>query len=351
MRTHGKILHRAPGLVGNRLKVISTVSRKQFGFFTRLLDAVPASQRYALALEQIRAAETYSFKSAWVAQHHFHGDEGGLPSPFPFLSYVAANTSRIRLGTGVVTLVMEDPVRVAEDAIVTDILSQGRLEVGFGSGGTPASYLAFGERFEDRHATFNRHLETVKSAWKGAELPGGNHLWPQGTGLEKRSWQATFSAFGGKKAGEDSDGLLLSRTQPRPAARPDASLSDLQLPIVEAYLEALPSGQAPRILASRSVFVADDREEARQLAGKGLLRQVKKFRAAGHTIDDTNIDTLIRTFDVHLGTPADVLDSLSKDRTLDHATEIAIQVHSVDPEHRFILRSLELFATQVAPQL
>lgn len=327
------------------------VSRKKIGFFTRLLDDVPPGPRYALALEQIKAAEGYGFQSAWVAQHHFNGDEGGLPSPFPFLSYVAANTSSIRLGTGVVTLVMEDPVRVAEDAVVTDILSGGRLEAGFGSGGTPGSYEAFGERFEERHAAFNRNLKTVKSAWKGETLPGGNHLWPEGTGLEERSWQATFSAFGGERAGEDGDGLLLSRTQPRSAERPNVALAELQLPIVEAYLKALPTGRLPRILASRSVFVADDREEARRLAEKGLSRQVKKFRAAGHMIDDTNIETLIRTFDVHLGTPEDVMLSLSQDRTLDHATEIAIQVHSVDPEHRFILRSLELFATEVAPGL
>jgi len=117
------------------------------------------------------------------------------------------------------------------------------------------------------------------------------------------------------------------------------------------YRWVQPEGRAPRILASRSVFVADDRAEALRMAEKGLSRQVKKFRAAGHTIDDTNIDTLIRTFDVHIGTPEEVIVSLLQDRTLDHATEIAIQVHSIDPEHHYILRSLELFATEVAPAL
>src|SRR4051794_9236531 len=104
------------------------MSRKRIGFFTRLLDDVPAAERYRLATAQIRHAEALGYHSAWVAQHHFNGAEGGLPSPFPFLSYVAAQTSRIRLGTGVVTLTMEDPVRVAEDAVVTDALSAGRLE-------------------------------------------------------------------------------------------------------------------------------------------------------------------------------------------------------------------------------
>ena len=76
------------------------MSVKSIGFFTRLLDDVPAGERYALAVEQIEKAESLGFNTAWVAQHHFHGDEGGLPALFPFLSYVAARTKRIRLGTG-----------------------------------------------------------------------------------------------------------------------------------------------------------------------------------------------------------------------------------------------------------
>ncbi len=327
------------------------MSVKSIGFFTRLLDDVPAGERYALAVEQIEKAESLGFNTAWVAQHHFHGDEGGLPALFPFLSYVAARTKRIHLGTGVVTLTMEDPIRVAEDAVVTDILSGGRLEVGFGSGGTPRSYEAFGQQFAQRHALMDHHLRVVKAAWKGESLPGRNHLWPDGQGLEQRSWQATFSAIGAQKAGEAGDGLMLSRTQPRPQGQEGASLADIQLPLVQTYLESLPVGATPRIMASRSVFVADDRAQALDFARNGLVRQVEKFRASGHTIDDSSIDSLLRTFDVHLGTPEEVVRSLAADRTLEHATEVSIQVHSVDPPHPFILRSLELFAKQVVPAL
>src|SRR4029077_15652817 len=88
------------------------------GFFTRLLDQADAAERYRLATAQIIHAEHCGFDSAWVAQHHFHEDEGGLPAPFVFLSQVAARTTRIRLGTGIVTLPLELPVRVAEDAAV-----------------------------------------------------------------------------------------------------------------------------------------------------------------------------------------------------------------------------------------
>ena len=107
---------------------------QHLAFFTRLLDAAPAVERYRLAAEQITHAEHLGFDTAWVAQHHFHEHEGGLPSPFVFLGHLAARTSRIRLGTGIVTLPLELPVRVAEDAIVLDLLSSGRLELGVGNG-------------------------------------------------------------------------------------------------------------------------------------------------------------------------------------------------------------------------
>lgn len=53
----------------------------RIGFFTRLLEDGTATQRYNWALQQIRQAERYGFNTAWIAQHHFDADEGGLPTP------------------------------------------------------------------------------------------------------------------------------------------------------------------------------------------------------------------------------------------------------------------------------
>ena len=65
---------------------------------------------------------------------------------------------------------------------------------------------------------------------------------------------------------------MLSRTQPRTKDAPKATLAEIQNPIIDAYLEALPPGREPRIMASRTVFVADDRTEALRLADIGLRR-------------------------------------------------------------------------------
>lgn len=326
------------------------MTTKRLGFFTRLLDDVSAQQRYRLATEQIIKAEQLGFHSAWVAQHHFHADEGGLPSPLVFLAQVAARTHKIRLGTGVITLPMEEPLRVAEDTAVLDLLSDGRLEVGIGSGGTPSSFAAFGHDSTRRGEILGRYLAKVRAAWRGESLGDDNRLYPAAPQLDKRVWQATFSVEGAERAGKAGDGLMLSRTQPRPDDFADATLADLQNPLIDAYLAALPSGVAPRILGSRSVFVADDRQLALDLAESGLRRSAARL-GAFRPVHDESVATLIASFDSHVGSAQDVITSLRKDTALARATDVAFQVHSIDPPHSLILRSLELIATQVAPAL
>lgn len=328
-----------------------TQNRKRLGFFTRLLDDATPAERYRLAAEQIVKAEEQGFDAAWVAQHHFSHDEGGLPSPFVFLSHVAARTKRIRLGTGIVTLPLETPLRVAEDAAVFDLLSGGRLELGVGSGGTPSSFTAFGLDNAQRGAIHGANLAIVRAALAGDDVGGGNRLYPTGQSLLGRIWQATFSVEGGQRAGAAGDGLMLSRTQPRSKDKPGATLAELQLPIVDAYLTALPAGVEPRVLASRTLFVADDQATALEWADIGLRRIADKFAAAGHILTGDRLEDLIRAFDTHVGAPQDVIASLSEDPTLGRVTDISFQVHSVDPPHDLILRSLELTATEVAPAL
>jgi putative FMN-dependent luciferase-like monooxygenase len=322
---------------------------KRLAFFTRLLDAAPAAERYRLAAEQIAHAERLGFDTAWVAQHHFHEQEGGLPSPFVFLGHLAARTSRIRLGTGIITLPLELPVRVAEDAIVLDLISGGRLELGVGNGGNPTAFAGFGLDGERRNEIFVDNLARLRSALNGERIPGGDTLYPQQPDLVERIWQATFSVSGGARAGLAGDGLLLSRTQPRPNDNPHATLAELQEPIIDAYLAALPPGRAPRIVGSRSVFVAESRPEALRLADVGLRNAVRRFIDRGQRMPGDSLKDLIRAFDVHVGTPQDVIASLRADKTLARVTDLAVQVHSIDPPHPWILRSIELVAQEVAP--
>ncbi len=324
---------------------------RRLGFFTRVLDAAGPAERYRLATEQIVHAERCGFDSAWVAQHHLHAAEGGLPAPLVFLAHVAARTSRIRLGTGIITLPLELPIRVAEDTAVLDLLSGGRLEVGIGPGGNMAAFRAFGLDSDHRGRITADHLAVLRDAWAGRALAGGDALYPAHPALDARVWQASFGVEGARRAGLAGDGLLLSRTQPRPDRQWQMTLADIQMPMLDAYFAALPDGVEPRVLASRSVFVADDRATALALAEAGLGRMRPRLAAGGHPAAQGSVHDLIAAFDVHVGTADEVVASLRTDATLLRATDLAVQVHSVDPPHPHVLRSIELVAERVAPAL
>src|SRR5947207_98397 len=109
-------------------------------------------------------AEALGFDSVWVAQQHVGAECGHLPSPFVFLASVAARTSRVRLGTAVITLPLEDPVRTAEDAAVADLLSGGRIELGVGTCPHQPSFAAMGRDFESRRAVQRTRLPTLMTA-------------------------------------------------------------------------------------------------------------------------------------------------------------------------------------------
>jgi putative FMN-dependent luciferase-like monooxygenase len=329
----------------------SPAPSKRLGFFTRVLDVAPPAERYRLATEQIVHAERCGFDSAWIAQHHFHEAEGGLPAPLVFLAHVAARTSSIRLGTGIVTLPLEEPIRVAEDAAVLDLLIDGRLELGVGTGGNPTAFTAFGLDAAKRRDIFAKNLAVLRDALAGRALQGGDTLYPTRTSLLDRMWQATFSAEGAAKAGTDGDGLLLSRTQPRSRQAPNASLPDIQHPMLDAYFAALPAGRTPRILGSRTLFVADTRAEAMRLAEIGLRRSRARFIENGHRPPGDRLEDIITAFDIHVGAPDDVIASLQTDTALARTTDLVFQAHSIDPPHPLILRSIELIAEKVAPAL
>lgn len=328
------------------------MSGPRLGFFTRLLEEATAAERYRFALEQIEQAERSGFASAWVAQHHFGEDEGGLPSPFVLLAAAAERTSRIGLATAVLTLPIDDPLRAAEDAAVLDLLSGNRLQLGVASGGTPSSFAAFGLDPEQRREIFADHLTVFADALAGKGVRGtASRIYPDAGDLGERIWQATFSVDSGRRAGARGDGLLLSRTQPRRPDAPRSPLHDLQLPIISAYRDALPAGAPVRVLASRTGLVVDpeDRTRALELAEDGLRRLAATMHGAD--VDRVGIDELVRITDTHVGTVDEVVASLSRDETLAAATDVSFQVHSIAATHELTLRSLQLLAEQVAPRL
>src|SRR5699024_5855759 len=151
----------------------------RLGIFTRLLEDGPADRRYRFALEQIAAAARFGLRTAWVAQHRYSPASGGLPSPLVFPFHAAAPSIPLSFGTAIISLPMENAVRVAEDAAVLDALSDGRLEISLGSGGNPKSFPAFGTSFDERREVFADKLATLRTLVSGGSLPTDHLLYPE----------------------------------------------------------------------------------------------------------------------------------------------------------------------------
>ncbi|TDJ63297.1 MAG: LLM class flavin-dependent oxidoreductase [Proteobacteria bacterium] len=93
----------------------------------------PFPEFYNAILDQIVRAETLGYDNVWLTEHHFTED-GYNPSLLPTAAAIAARTSRIRIGSFILLLPYQHPVRAAEDVACIDILSNGRFDFGIGQG-------------------------------------------------------------------------------------------------------------------------------------------------------------------------------------------------------------------------
>jgi alkanesulfonate monooxygenase SsuD/methylene tetrahydromethanopterin reductase-like flavin-dependent oxidoreductase (luciferase family) len=115
-------------------------------------------------LAECLAAEEMGFNSVWVPEHHF-GLFGCLPSPPIFLSHVAALTKHVELGAATVVLPCNQPLRVAEEWALLDLLSDGRAIFSVGRGYDAREYQGFEIPFEESRGRFDEELLIVTKAW------------------------------------------------------------------------------------------------------------------------------------------------------------------------------------------
>ncbi|MFI5269890.1 MAG: LLM class flavin-dependent oxidoreductase [Chloroflexota bacterium] len=132
--------------------------------YVRELDG-EGPELYAKWIEQVELAEELGYSCAWITEHHFDDYGGMLPSPQLLIASLAQRTSHIRLGTSVSLLPMHQPVRIAEDMAVLDVLTNGRIEVGVGSGMAQTRYGVFGIDPADVRARLEEGVDVLVRAW------------------------------------------------------------------------------------------------------------------------------------------------------------------------------------------
>ena len=109
-------------------------------------------------------ADQLGFDGVWLSEHHLTGD-GMLPAPLVMAAALAARTERIRIGTNILGLPVHHPLRVAEDAAVVDLLSDGRLTLGVGQGYSEREFAAFGVDRRRRGALLEEGVRAIRTAW------------------------------------------------------------------------------------------------------------------------------------------------------------------------------------------
>lgn len=126
----------------------------------------PRRELYAAALDCAAWADAIGFDVIGFGEHHL-AEDGYNPSPLVLASAMAGRTRRIRLRTAVLLASCYDPVRLAEDLAVAQLVSDGRIELGLGFGYRPVEFAMYGRKLEDRFDFTCRIAQFLGQAFSG----------------------------------------------------------------------------------------------------------------------------------------------------------------------------------------
>ncbi len=321
---------------------------------------IPGSQvrtgRDALvqSVELAVAAEELGMDGAYVRVHHFARQ---LASPFPLLSAMAARTSRIEIGTGVVDMRYENPLYMAEEAAATDLLSGGRLQLGI-SRGSPETALRGSEAFgyvppegstdadlaRDKTALFLAALEGGTVVDADPRMTGGASgrlaIQPQSPGLRERIWWGSGTRATAEWTAQQGMNLMSSTLLVEDTGVP---FDELQAEQIARYRTAWATAgweRQPRVSVSRSVLpIVSDEDRAYFGSERSSEDQVGILEGVRARFGKS-----------YVGEPHVVAEELSKDAAVREADTLLITVPNmlgVD----YNARLLENIVRHVAPAI
>jgi alkanesulfonate monooxygenase SsuD/methylene tetrahydromethanopterin reductase-like flavin-dependent oxidoreductase (luciferase family) len=238
----------------------------KLGFLTiGLFDPADPGPGHESTLEVIELGERLGFDSAWIRHRHL---QHGISSPAAFLGAATQRTQRIELGTAVIPLGWENPLRLAEDLATVDVLSGGRLNPGI-SVGPPmryddvkaALYPDTGEIEDFSYHRVERLLSLLRaepaSSFSGTQgiEQFSDHVQPHSPGLAQRVWYGAASLRSAQWAGEHRMNLLTSSVV---KAEESEDFAQIQLSHVRAFRAHHPLGDRARISQGLVVIPTDN---------------------------------------------------------------------------------------------
>ena len=319
--------------------------------------------------QQIVRADELGYDYAWVAEHHFSNEYGIMPDVFVYAGYLAALTKRIKIGTAVVTLPLANPLRVAENTALVDILSNGRFALGLGSGYRKYEFEGFGVDFDTRRDIQEEALPLLLDLFHykrvdhhGArfcfKVGGQYEIFPQA--LQQPHPPIFLAGATDRSIGLAARlglGLFLSSWTPfAELARQSANYRAL---LTETPQDMHDNPARGHVDVARWVYVAETDAKARRDSEAGIMRNLAHF-GSGHTsgylgtvsqdvgAKPRDYDTLTRDIILH-GSSATVIAKIEELRAM--ARNASIMLH-FPPWYgaEKALASLELFAAEVMPK-
>jgi len=344
----------------------------KFGILSLLdhyLEDKSEEQYYKDFFDEVVAAEELGFEAVWIGEHHF--DRYICPSPPVVAAAIARSTKKMRIGTAVALLPHHDPIRLAEDYAMVDLLSGGRLDFGVGRGFIKTIYDGFNQSMADSRERFTEALEIIERAWSQETFSyEGRFRTVRDVRLLPRPLQkptppiymaAAASPESFVAAGEKGHSLLLALF-----ALPLSALKEN----VQLYRETLSNaGYSPgqrEIAAGYHSFVDETPEQARRKWEPHYMRylrfvasllpppeeiegaQYEAFKRLGAHLKQVTFEQMYPDR-VLCGTPAQCVDRIGMLREELGITHFHVYMDLGGLDHREVIRSLERFATKVIP--
>lgn len=283
------------------------------------------SQNYKKFIDYVCKADELGFHSNFVVEHHFTG-LGQVSATVNLLTFLAARTERIRLGTGVVVLPWHNPVTMAEQIATLDLLSDGRAEIGVGKGYRPYEFTGFNIPQAEAAERYEEGLAVMLQSWTATErFSHEGKFWKfNDIIVEPRPiqrphppiWIGAGSQSSIEKAAANGFNLLLDQWAP-PAilkgrletfrqgrASSGLDYSPDQVGVARAVHITHDAAERHAFIESRAKFVVDSgalkAPGAAQLFGLGPQVAVDSYEAAWMLAEDSSV----------VGTPDEVIAKL-----------------------------------------
>ncbi len=310
------------------------------------------SHGYRAFIDYVVRADELGFDALFMVEHHFTG-VGQVSASLNLLSYLAARTRRIRLGTAVVVLPWHNPALLAEQAATVDLLSGGRFDFGVGKGYRAGEFEGFAIPPGEADARFRECLEFLQRAWSadGRFSFDGKYWRFKNIVVEPRPvqrphppfWMAAGSFPSIERAAAAGFNLLLDQIAPM----------DLSLERVRVYREARTAAgrdpKAGKVALARALQIAEtpaERDAAIAVRRRVLQRIGDLARGPGaERYGDVDALAAVASDDsVLLGRPKEIADRLN--RLAEGGVDMVLLI---DPTGD--VRSLERFQAEIAPRV